>query len=437
MKIAGVSLKSFFAITVLCLLFASFLVIAVQGNQEENNQPTTAAWSFQSGLNEAADLIVRGAVEGVDSQLKGGSIWSRAAVLVHSVEKGVPVSKVVVEYEGGEVGDVGLSLSDQPRFSAGEQVLLYLTRGEGDVFTVVGGPVGKVLLDSSGQALQEQAGLGYSYSGFHWPWSSIPVEYYVNTEGGPTDTLSAVQAGFQAWSDAGATFSFQYRGTTTQQYAHDGYNVVCWQYIDGPGHILAVSTTWYYPLSKEIFECDIRFDTSESWAADASSNKFDVQDIAAHESGHWLQLNDLYYYQYSEMTMYGYASPGETKKRTLEWGDIAGIRFIYSPQRPTIDIYTDMSSYKLGETARISGHIVNPGPAIDLKVKAWAQLPDGSVMNIMDKLTTIPANGDITRTYKYMFPPDAQKGVYTLHAQLIDPSTQQIISEDTATFTFS
>jgi uncharacterized membrane protein len=33
--------------------------------------------------------------------------------------------------------------------------------------------------------------------------------------------------------------------------------------------------------------------------------------------------------------MYGYASPGETKKRTLAWGDIAGIQFIYGSTGPT------------------------------------------------------------------------------------------------------
>ena len=55
----------------------------------------------------------------------------------------------------------------------------------------------------------------------------------------------------------------------------------------------------------------------------------DVQDIATHEIGHTLVLNDLYQSQNYYQTMYGYSDYGETYKRTLESGDIAGLQVLY------------------------------------------------------------------------------------------------------------
>jgi len=55
----------------------------------------------------------------------------------------------------------------------------------------------------------------------------------------------------------------------------------------------------------------------------------DFENIATHELGHSVGLDDLYDERSSEQTMYGYASYGETKKRTLEDGDINGVYQLY------------------------------------------------------------------------------------------------------------
>ena len=57
----------------------------------------------------------------------------------------------------------------------------------------------------------------------------------------------------------------------------------------------------------------------------------DLENIATHELGHALGLADLYdaTSPVPEQTMYGYARAGETKKRTLEDGDKAGITVLY------------------------------------------------------------------------------------------------------------
>ncbi len=54
----------------------------------------------------------------------------------------------------------------------------------------------------------------------------------------------------------------------------------------------------------------------------------DLQNIATHELGHTVGLSDLYN-RCLEETMYGYSSEGETSKRSLNPGDIAGLKAIF------------------------------------------------------------------------------------------------------------
>ena len=56
--------------------------------------------------------------------------------------------------------------------------------------------------------------------------------------------------------------------------------------------------------------------------------KIDFYNIATHELGHSVGMTDLYNFC-TEETMYGYATEGETKKRDLNAGDIAGINALY------------------------------------------------------------------------------------------------------------
>jgi hypothetical protein len=60
------------------------------------------------------------------------------------------------------------------------------------------------------------------------------------------------------------------------------------------------------------------------------AGKMDFENIATHELGHSVGLGDLYTDACSEQTMYGYADNGETKKRTLEAGDIKGVQELYA-----------------------------------------------------------------------------------------------------------
>ena len=67
-----------------------------------------------------------------------------------------------------------------------------------------------------------------------------------------------------------------------------------------------------------------------SWSSSGNLSAMDFESIATHELGHAIGLDDLYTAECAEQTMYGYASEGETKKRTLEAGDIKGASELYS-----------------------------------------------------------------------------------------------------------
>lgn len=112
-----------------------------------------------------------------------------------------------------------------------------------------------------------------------------------------------------------------------------------------PG-VIAVAVVWGYfggpPSGRYILEFDIMFDTDYKWGytgitieeddgIGVITDTMDLWNIATHELGHGLGLGDLYKPRASEETMYGYSRYGETQKRTLNDGDIAGIQFLYGP----------------------------------------------------------------------------------------------------------
>jgi len=90
-----------------------------------------------------------------------------------------------------------------------------------------------------------------------------------------------------------------------------------------------LATTYYSYSGSTLTDCDTVFNTYYSWSTSGQAGYYDVQNIATHELGHWLQLNDLYGGGDTEKTMYGYSATGETKKRTLESDDLSGINYIY------------------------------------------------------------------------------------------------------------
>lgn len=112
---------------------------------------------------------------------------------------------------------------------------------------------------------------------------------------------------------------------------YDETNTIAFGPYSGSSNVIAVTSVWYTRTTKQIVEFDMLFNTYYPWGdADISgSGVMDLQNIATHEFGHAVGLADVYSASWSEVTMYGYATAGETKKRSLEETDLAGLRKIY------------------------------------------------------------------------------------------------------------
>ena len=175
-------------------------------------------------------------------------------------------------------------------------------------------------------------------------WINLPVEYKINPTGGPEDfgfIGTAISVGAQAWDDATSADLFSLEGPTEATYnVLDNVNAICFEdYYDDPD-IIGACMVWYNPATKAIVEFDIVFETDYAWGNAGNTNEYelgdinimDLQNIATHELGHALGLADIYdEAQCSEVTMYGYSTEGETKKRTIEEPDITGIQILYGP----------------------------------------------------------------------------------------------------------
>jgi Matrixin len=293
-------------IIVMCLLAGAASAIMVQIPQAD--------------IQSQADAIVTGTVTGVSSQWNQDrtAIYTDVTIAVEQADKGNVDRDVVVRVPGGEADDIGMAVEDVPVFSVGQQVKLYLARTSTDVFELVA--------NGQGGMIDARPVYYYSYSGYHRDPASC---YYKIWSGLPSDWSSAIQAGASTWSAAGSAFRFYYNGTHgTSGTVYDGVNCVSRGNL-GSGGILAQNSFWYSRRTKLVAENDIVFNTYYPWSTSGASGYYDVQNIGTHEIGHCLVLDDIYKSYQSEMTMYGYGGLGETKKSTLESGDIDGIKYIY------------------------------------------------------------------------------------------------------------
>ena len=110
-------------------------------------------------LTKASQTVIMGQVENVTFQWSQGgrSIVTRATVAVDEIIRGnLNENQVIIEYEGGEVGEIGLKVSDAPSLMKGENVILFLetkndTRG-GLIRKIVGKAQGKYSIGADGVA---------------------------------------------------------------------------------------------------------------------------------------------------------------------------------------------------------------------------------------------------------------------------------------------
>ena len=108
-------------------------------------------------LTKSSQTVIIGKVGEVVCQWSedGNRIVTRATVEVDEVLKGnLSHSEVIVEYEGGEIGEIGLKVSDSPSLVSGENVILFLKEiGEArgaSINNIVGKAQGKYSIGEDG-----------------------------------------------------------------------------------------------------------------------------------------------------------------------------------------------------------------------------------------------------------------------------------------------
>ncbi|MBI4296207.1 MAG: matrixin family metalloprotease [Chloroflexi bacterium] len=184
-----------------------------------------------------------------------------------------------------------------------------------------------------------------------WDLSKYPsgVPYVINPSGAPAGAELEVRAGLEAWDAATVAELFSDNpliDTNSWWGKEDGRNNISWQ-VFPDGRVLAGVWVWYFDNDNsgnmspgdEVKETDMVFNASKSWGIDADGEgsayqlkrTYDVRNIATHEAGHIVGMDDLYDTIYSEITMYGYSGKGETKKISLNVGDVDGTKALYDP----------------------------------------------------------------------------------------------------------
>lgn len=204
-----------------------------------------------------------------------------------------------------------------------------------------------------GQGPPPKEGEGqYDLLGKGVKWKELPASYVIDSNIPGYLTLTFVESAISASAE-------EWDYWTGQELFDDDYQIVddgSWDgdagdYPDGRNElvfgdypnsgVIAITVVWGYfsgpPGQRRIIEYDILFDTDFTWGYAGPTDEtqlgdksvMDLQNIATHEFGHGIGLDDLYDSGASEETMYGRSEYGETKKRTLYTGDKAGLKELY------------------------------------------------------------------------------------------------------------
>jgi len=137
----------------------------------------------------------------------------------------------------------------------------------------------------------------YDTIGSTWPVESMPVPWHIGAlpdDLAEADAIAAMQAGFDAWEDAGCGVSFDYQGRAegAAPGIYDGINVISFL-DDWPDDPALLSSPVIVVDGEDIVEADVGINGQYfAWALDGADGvtAFDLQSTVTHEVGHVLGL---------------------------------------------------------------------------------------------------------------------------------------------------
>lgn len=166
-------------------------------------------------------------------------------------------------------------------------------------------------------------------------WDATPAEFVVGDSTIPSaldadSVVDAVDAAFATWngvSGVDPVFDVTHDDELGEATQGNDVNELVWAQLDEQ-NILGRANLRWDTADDTLVEVTIRLNAGVSWTTtpDEQTDRFDVQNTVTHELGH-NGLADVT--DYPEQTMYHLTEPGETRKRSLGAGDVAGWQLLY------------------------------------------------------------------------------------------------------------